>query len=85
MLAKGACVEETRSGGNGWRDGSDPIQRWLRVVTVVTVLGVFVWIAVGDSRRDDILVLTLALGAVLMLLGYEGAVRLPYIGRKDDE
>jgi len=68
---------------NGWKDGSDPIQRWLRVVTVVVVLGVFVYISIGDSRRDDILVLALAIGSLLVLLGYEGAVRLPYIGRDD--
>ena len=74
---------------NGWREGRDPIQRWLRVVTTVVVLGVFVWLAVIDERRhgDDVLVLALALGAVLVLLGYEGVVRLPYIGgnRKDDQ
>ena len=70
---------------NGWRDGTDPIQRWLRVVTTVVVLSVFVWIAVGDSRHDDVLVLALALGALLMLLGYEGVVRLPYIGKDNDE
>lgn len=70
---------------NGWRDGSDPIQRWLRVVTTVTVLGVFVWIALGEDRNNDILVLALALGALLVLLGYEGIVRLPYIGRDDRE
>jgi len=70
---------------NGWRDGSDPIQRWLRVVTTIVVLGVFAWLALGEDRHNDILVLALALGALLMLLGYEGVVRLPYIGKDDDD
>ena len=72
-----------KKGSNGWRDGSDPIQRWLRVVTTIVVLGVFVWIALGESRQNDILVLALALGALMVLLGYEGVVRLPYIGKDD--
>lgn len=71
---------------NGWRQGRDPIQRWLRVVTTVVVLGVFVYLALGEER--DVPVLALALGAVLVLLGYEGVVRLPFIDikyKKDDD
>lgn len=74
--------------GNGWRDGRDPIQRWLRVVTTVVVLGVFVYLSVSPTRgADGVVVIALALGAVLLLLGYEGVVKLPIIGGggKDDK
>ena len=74
--------------GNGWRQGFDPIQRWLRVLTTLVVLGVFVYLVVGDARPDrDLPTLALALGAVLMLLGYEGVVRLPFLGgaREEDD
>jgi amino acid permease len=75
---------------NGWRSGYDPIQRWLRIITTIVVLGVFVYLSAIDQNRVDswIVVIALALGAVLLLLGYEGVVRLPMIGRsdrKDDE
>jgi hypothetical protein len=73
-----------RKKGNGWREGSDPIQRWLRVATTITVLGVFVFLALGDDNQNDVVVLALALGAVLVLLGYEGVVRLPFLDGKDD-
>lgn len=73
--------------GNGWRDGRDPIQRWLRVVTTIVVLGVFVYLSVAPERgADGVVVIALALGAVLLLLGYEGVVRLPLIGKgKEDD
>lgn len=65
---------------NGWRTGHDPIQRWLRVITTMVVLGVFVYLVVADqSGSRDLPTLALALGAVLMLLGYEGVVRLPFL------
>jgi hypothetical protein len=70
---------------NGWRDGSDPVQRWLRVVTVIVCLGVFVYLASGPSRLDVLPLAGLALGATLMLLGYESVIRLPGIGRKRDD
>lgn len=70
---------------NGWREGHDPVQRWLRIVTTVVVLGVFVVLSVGEHRNDDILILVLALGAVLLLLGYEGVVRLPFLSKDDDD
>jgi len=71
---------------NGWRAGYDPVQRWLRVLTVLVVLGVFVYLAVGDDQPTrDLPTLALALGAVLMLLGYEGVVRLPFLQGKDDD
>ena len=70
---------------NGWRHGRDPVQRWLRIVTTVVVLGVFVYLAIGESNHEDIVVLALALGSVLVLLGYEGVVRLPFLDRKDDD
>jgi hypothetical protein len=72
--------------GNGWRTGRDPIQRWLRVITTVVVLGVFTYLAVAPDRgADGVMVAALALGAVLLLLGYEGVVRLPLIGKDDDD
>lgn len=75
---------------DGWKGGRDPIQRWLRVVTTITVLGVFVYLAINqtdpDRRGTEVLVtLALALGAVLTLLGYERLIRLPMIGRQEDE
>jgi len=70
-------------GGNGWREGRDPIQRWLRIITSFACLGVFVFLAVEPTRRDWP-TLALALGAVLVLLGYEAIVRLPYLGRPDN-
>ena len=70
---------------NGWRSGSDPIQRWLRVVTTLVVLGVFVYLAVNETRgADGVVISALAIGSVLVLLGYEGIVRLPFIDRRDE-
>lgn len=74
-------------GGNGWRTGRDPILRWLRAGTVVAFVAVFVIVSM-DHNRDTTAVLTilgLAGGAVLILLGYQGVVSLPVIGRRDDE
>lgn len=71
---------------NGWRAGYDPIQRWLRVVTTVVVLGVFVYLVVSDSDGSrDLPTLALALGAVLMLLGYEGVIRLPVLSGQESD
>jgi len=72
---------------NGWRSGSDPVQRWLRIVTTLVVLGVFVYLSVSPDRgTDGVVVIALALGAALLLLGYEGVIRLPLIGKdKDDD
>lgn len=78
---------------NGWKAGYDPIQRWLRVITVLVVLGTFVYLVVADQDGTrDLPTLALALGAVLMLLGYEGVVRLPFLsgdttlpGRKEGD
>ena len=73
--------------GNGWRQGRDPVQRYLRIITSIVVVGIFVYLAITEEGRDDILVMALALGAGLLLLGYEGVIRLPYLngGRKDDD
>ena len=60
---------------NRWREGRDPVQRRLRVLTAVVCLGIS-----PDRGVDDLTVLALALGAVLLLLGYEGLVKLPIIG-----
>ena len=68
---------------NGWRSGRDPIQRWLRIMASVICLIVFAWLALDPSRRDWP-TLTISLGALLVLLGYETIVRLPYLGRSDN-
>jgi hypothetical protein len=68
---------------NGWRSGKDPIQRWLRIVATIVCLVVFAWLALDPARRDWP-TLTIALGALLVLLGYEAIVRLPYLGRPDN-
>jgi hypothetical protein len=70
--------------GNGWREGRDPIQRWLRVVAAIVCLVVFAWLSLDPSRRDWPTLLV-ALGALLVLLGYEAIVRLPYLGRPDNQ
>lgn len=71
---------------NGWRKGRDPVQRWLRVVTIIVMLAVLVYLSVTPSSGTDrVVIITLALGSVLLLLGYEGVVRLPIIGKKDDD
>lgn len=72
---------------NGWRAGTDPLLRWLRVAAVVVFLFVFVIVAL-DRERDPGAVLTilaLAAGGALILLGYAAVVRLPMIGRDDEE
>lgn len=68
---------------NGWRSGRDPIQRWLRIIASLVCLVVFAWLALDPARRDWP-TLTIALGALLVLLGYEAIVRLPYLGRPDN-
>jgi hypothetical protein len=50
-------------------------------VTTIVVLGVFVYLAVSQvGGADRVVVIALALGAVLVLLGYEGILKLPIIG-----
>lgn len=74
-------------GGNGWRTGQDPILRWLRSGTVVAFVVVFVIVAL-DRERDPgaiLTILALAAGSVLILLGYQGVVRLPIIGTERQE
>lgn len=72
-------MSDTRK--NGWRKGYDPFQRWLRILTSFVCLGVFVYLSVDPQRSvNDLPVVALALGAVLVLAGYEGLVRLPMIG-----
>lgn len=71
---------------NGWRSGSDPAQRVLRIVSSVVVLGVFTFLAVRSDRGiDDLGVIALAVGTLLVLLGYEGLIRLPWIGTEHDD
>lgn len=70
--------------GNGWRQGRDPVQRWLRILTALVCLGVFVFLTVAGRGIDDVPIIALAMGALLLLLGYEGVVRLPTIDRLAD-
>jgi hypothetical protein len=66
---------------NGWRSGRDPVQRWLRVVTVLVCLAVFTYLSVVRQTVDVVPTLALALGALLLLLGYESAIRIPGLSR----
>jgi hypothetical protein len=68
----------TKPKSNGWKNGYDPALRILRIVTAVTVLAVFVILAL-DPTGDDLGTLALAVGTVLILLGYESVVRLPWL------
>lgn len=71
---------------DGWRTGRDPVQRILRVATVVVCLITFTALALDGSRHLDVVPLAgLAIGAVMLLLGYERSIMLPGIGRKDDD
>ncbi len=71
---------------NGWRDGHDPAQRWLRIVSGVVMLAVFAALSLDPARgTDDVPTVALALGGLLILLGYEGIVRLPGISRRDSD
>jgi hypothetical protein len=67
---------------NGWRSGRDPVQRWLRAVTSVVCLCVFTYLAATRQTVDVVPTLALALGALLLLLGYESAIRIPGISRE---
>lgn len=78
-------MQEESKGGNGWREGRDPVQRLLRILTVLVCLGTFIYLIVDPSRSvDDWPTIALALGAALVLLGYEGIVRLPFLGKPDN-
>jgi hypothetical protein len=71
-----------------WRRGIDPVQRVLRIVTAVVCLVVFVYLAIersGDHDLDRLAMAGLAIACVMVLLGYERIVRLPGIGRGDDD
>ncbi len=73
-------------GKNGWREGTDPAQRWLRIVSGVVMLGVFAALTLDPNRgADDVPTVALALGGLLILLGYEGLIRLPLVGRGREE
>lgn len=72
---------------NGWREGRDPILRWLRIGATVAFVVVAVVVALDRDREASTFIpaLGLMLGAVLILLGYASIIRLPYIGRDDDD
>lgn len=58
-------------------------------MTTLTLLGVFVFLAIvrENNSTEGLVISALALGSVLLLLGYEGVIRLPMIGKtpEDDE
>lgn len=67
-----------------WRSGTDPIQRWLRIISTVVCLVVFIVLELqGDKEADDLAAISFAFGGLLVLLGYEGIVRIPGISRGD--
>lgn len=68
---------------NGWRSGRDPALRWLRIITALALLGVFIFLSIDDRPVERLPIIGLALAALLILLGYEGLVRVPLIGRKE--
>ena len=71
---------------NGWRHGTDPLQRWLRVAATILTGAVVVYLVLdGQDGRRDLPSIGLALGAMLVLLGYESLVRLPGIGKRRDD
>lgn len=71
---------------NGWRSGTDPIQRLLRILTTIVFIAVFTYLSVSPALSIDRLpVIALTVAVVLVLLGYESIVRVPVIGRKDDD
>jgi hypothetical protein len=56
---------------NGWRTGRDPVQRALRILTVVLCLAVFCYLSIIPDRISALPTAGLAIGAVMVLLGYE--------------
>lgn len=54
--------------------GRDPLLRWLRVLAVVAFLGLVVIVVLDPVRGDDLPLVALLSGAVLLQLGYEVAV-----------
>ena len=75
-----------KRGRNGWREGYDPAQRLLRVAAAIAALIVFVALSVDPDRHvDDLGAIALAAGVLLVLMCYEGVIRVPLIGRRDDD
>lgn len=71
---------------NGWREGHDPAQRWLRIVSGIVMLVVFAALTLDPARgTDDVPTVALALGGLLILLGYESIIRLPGISRRSGD
>jgi hypothetical protein len=64
--------------------GRDPLVRWLRVVAVVAFLALLGVIVLDPIRGNDLPLVALLSGAVLLQLGYE--VSVPFISkpRKDE-
>ncbi|HEY3544866.1 MAG TPA: hypothetical protein VGK17_02100 [Propionicimonas sp.] len=73
---------------NGWQSGRDPVQRWLRIVSAAVFLGLSAYLlADGRGGATPLPAAGIAVGTLLILLGYERLIRLPGIGRdrKEDE
>lgn len=73
--------------GGGWDGGSDPVQRWLRIVSVLVFLGLTVYLLSDRAAGVNVIpAVGIVVGTLLILLGYERLIRLPGVGRrKDDE
>jgi hypothetical protein len=74
--------------GPGWQSGRDPVQRWLRIVSAAVFLGLSAYLlADGRGGATPLPAAGIAVGTLLILLGYERLIRLPGIGRdpKDEK
>ena len=53
------------------RWGSDPLLRWLRVISIVAFLTLIVIVVLDPARASDLPLVGLLVGAILLQLGYE--------------
>lgn len=57
----------------------DPLNRALRVLSVVAFLGLIIVVVVDPDRSNNLALQSLLVGAILLQLGYDVALRLPDI------
>ena len=68
---------------NGWRTGSDPTLKALRIIVVLAILGLLVYIVVRDTDPDSTIV-ALFIGALFAaLFGY--SLALPFVVKRRDK
>ena len=71
---------------NGWKLGTDPILRPLRVGATIMAIGVFAALVLDHDRATDLGPMAFAFALLVLLLGYEGlARRVPGIGGEDKD